>query len=516
MFERFTDRARQVVILAQEEARMLDHDCIGTEHILLGIVHEGGGVAANALESLGISGQVVRYRVEEIIGRGQQAPSGHIPFTPRAKKVLELSLREALERGDNYIGTEHILLGLIREGDGVAAHVLIKLGADLERVRRQVTRVPRRRASEGWKAIKSAEPEPPTSAVLDQFGRNLTHAAWEGKLNPVIGREKEIERVIQILSRLTKNNPVLVGAHGVGKTALVEGLTQEIIRGQVLRSMKDKLVYRIDVEILVERSGSQDEVKAHLQAVVGEVRARGDVILFLDGLRVLPVGAWVILKPMLIRGELQIIGAMTPDEYRDLLDTNPALLGTFVPIRVAEPTVEQTIEILWGLRDRYEAHHRVSITDDALVAAAELADRRLPGRPLPAKAIDLMDEAASLLRILADGPPPQLREYDEKIAQARKDRDSAIDEQNFEKAAAVRDTEKQLLAKKEAVEREWRTGNMDVVAEVNEGRVAETVAIMLGLSSDGAADVGQSPAARGPRFAPAAMTDDDREIWAIS
>jgi ATP-dependent Clp protease ATP-binding subunit ClpC len=225
MFERFTDRARQVVILAQEEARMLDHDCIGTEHILLGIVHEGGGVAANALESLGISGQVVRYRVEEIIGRGQQAPSGHIPFTPRAKKVLELSLREALERGDNYIGTEHILLGLIREGDGVAAHVLIKLGADLERVRRQVTRVPRRRASEGWKAIKSAEPEPPTSAVLDQFGRNLTHAAWEGKLNPVIGREKEIERVIQILSRLTKNNPVLVGAHGVGKTALVEGLT---------------------------------------------------------------------------------------------------------------------------------------------------------------------------------------------------------------------------------------------------------------------------------------------------
>jgi ATP-dependent Clp protease ATP-binding subunit ClpC len=518
---RFTDRARLVVDLAQEEARMLNHDHVGPEHILLGLVHEGEGVAGKALESLGISLEAVRHQVEEILGPGRQAPSGRIPLTPAAKNLLvDLSLRQALQLGHNYIGTEHILLGLVRDRDRdkTAAQILVKLGADPDRVRQRVIQLVH--GYQGRKpeptAADSAGSVPPTSAVLDRLGRNLSQSAREGRLDPVIGREKEIERVIQVLSRRTKNNPVLVGAHGVGKTVVVEGLAQKIVRGQALPSMRDKLVYRIDAETLSESSASQDEAKAHLQAAVKEARTRGDVILFLDGLRALSADLWAILNPMLSRGEVQIIGATTPDEYRDLLEENTAFERTFVAVPMAEPTVGQTIEILKGLRDRYEAHHRVSITNGALVAVAEAACQRLPGERLPGNAVDLMDEAAALCRMRNHAPPPELRDYDEQIAGVRKAKEAEIDAQDFEKAAALRDSEKQLLAKRAAVEREWQAGTLDGAAAVDEELVAETLSIMLGLSSDGAGDVGQVPAAQRPRFAPAAMTDDDREIWGMS
>jgi len=420
MFERFTDRARRVVVLAQEEARMLNHNYIGTEHILLGLIHEGEGVAAKALESLGISLEAVRQQVEEIIGQGQQAPSGHIPFTPRAKKVLELSLREALQLGHNYIGTEHILLGLIREGDGVAAQVLVKLGADLNRVRQQVIQL-----LHGYQgkeptsaAAGSTEAAPSTSLVLDQFGRNLTQGAREGKLDPVIGREKEIERVMQVLSRRTKNNPVLVGAPGVGKTAVVEGLAQKIVKGEVPETIKDKQLYTLDLGALVAGSRYRGDFEERLKKVLKEIRTRGDIILFIDEIHTLvgagaaegAIDAASILKPMLARGELQTIGATTLDEYRKYLEKDAALERRFQPIQVAEPTIAHTIEILKGLRDRYEAHHRVSITDGALVASAQLADRYISDRFLPDKAIDLIDEAGSRMRIRRMTAPPDLRE----------------------------------------------------------------------------------------------------------
>ncbi|HEU5385477.1 MAG TPA: ATP-dependent Clp protease ATP-binding subunit [Streptosporangiaceae bacterium] len=491
MFERFTDRARRVVVLAQEEARMLNHNYIGTEHILLGLIHEGEGVAAKALESLGISLDAVRQQVEEIIGQGQQAPSGHIPFTPRAKKVLELSLREALQLGHNYIGTEHILLGLIREGDGVAAQVLVKLGADLNRVRQQVIQLlhgyqGKEPASAGTAGAESA---PSTSLVLDQFGRNLTQGAREGKLDPVIGREKEIERVMQVLSRRTKNNPVLVGAPGVGKTAVVEGLAQKIVKGEVPETIKDKQLYTLDLGALVAGSRYRGDFEERLKKVLKEIRTRGDIILFIDEIHTLvgagaaegAIDAASILKPMLARGELQTIGATTLDEYRKYLEKDAALERRFQPIQVAEPTISHTIEILKGLRDRYEAHHRVSITDGALVASAQLADRYISDRFLPDKAIDLIDEAGSRMRIRRMTAPPDLREYDEKIAQVRREKESAIDSQDFEKAAALRDNEKQLLAKKAAREKEWKAGDMDVVAEVNEELIAEVLATATGI-----------------------------------
>src|SRR5471030_2179967 len=426
MFERFTDRARRVVVLAQEEARMLNHNYIGTEHILLGLIHEGEGVAAKALESLGISLEGVRQQVEEIIGQGQQAPSVHIPFTPRAKKVLELSLREALQLGHNYIGTEHILLGLIREGEGVAAQVLVKLGADLNRVRQQVIQL-----LSGYQGKQEATAGGPaegtqsTSLVLDQFGRNLTQAAREGKLDPVIGREKEIERVMQVLSRRTKNNPVLIGEPGVGKTAIVEGLAQAIVKGEVPETLKDKQLYTLDLGALVAGSRYRGDFEERLKKVLKEIRTRGDIILFIDELHTLvgagaaegAIDAASILKPMLARGELQTIGATTLDEYRKHLEKDAALERRFQPIQVAEPSLAHTIEILKGLRDRYESHHRVSITDGALVAAAQLADRYISDRFLPDKAIDLIDEAGSRMRIRRMTAPPDLREFDEMIAE---------------------------------------------------------------------------------------------------
>src|SRR5213080_4258409 len=492
MFERFTDRARRVVVLAQEEARMLNHNYIGTEHILLGLIHEGEGVAAKALESLGISLEAVRNQVEEIIGQGGSSPSGHIPFTPRAKKVLELSLREALQLGHNYIGTEHILLGLIREGEGVAAQVLVKLGADLNRVRQQVIQLlsgyqGKEPAASGTGA--QGEAAPSTSLVLDQFGRNLTQLAREGKTDPVIGREKEIERVMQVLSRRTKNNPVLIGEPGVGKTAVVEGLAQCIVKGEVPETLKDKQLYTLDLGALVAGSRYRGDFEERLKKVLKEIRTRGDIILFIDEIHTLvgagaaegAIDAASILKPMLARGELQTIGATTLDEYRKHLEKDAALERRFQPIQVAEPSLAHTIEILKGLRDRYEAHHRVSITDSALVAAATLADRYISDRYLPDKAIDLIDEAGSRMRIRRMTAPPDLREFDEKIAAVRRDKESAIDAQDFEKAASLRDKEKTLLAEKATREKEWKAGDMDVVAEVTDEEIAEVLATWTGI-----------------------------------
>jgi ATP-dependent Clp protease ATP-binding subunit ClpC len=490
MFERFTDRARRVVVLAQEEARMLNHNYIGTEHILLGLIHEGEGVAAKALESLGISLEGVRQQVEEIIGQGQQAPSGHIPFTPRAKKVLELSLREALQLGHNYIGTEHILLGLIREGEGVAAQVLVKLGADLNRVRQQVIQLlSGYQGKEPAASGATGEAAPSTSLVLDQFGRNLTQAAREGKLDPVIGREKEIERVMQVLSRRTKNNPVLIGEPGVGKTAVVEGLSQKIVKGEVPETLKDKQLYTLDLGALVAGSRYRGDFEERLKKVLKEIRTRGDIILFIDEIHTLvgagaaegAIDAASILKPMLARGELQTIGATTLDEYRKYLEKDAALERRFQPIQVGEPTLAHTIEILKGLRDRYEAHHRVSITDRALVAAANLADRYISDRYLPDKAIDLIDEAGARMRIRRMTAPPDLREFDEKIAKVRRDKESAIDAQDFERAAQLRDNEKQLLNQKSLREKEWKAGDLDVVSEVDDEQIADVLANWTGI-----------------------------------
>jgi ATP-dependent Clp protease ATP-binding subunit ClpC len=490
MFERFTDRARRVVVLAQEEARMLNHNYIGTEHILLGLIHEGEGVAAKALESLGISLEAVRQQVEEIIGQGQQAPSGHIPFTPRAKKVLELSLREALQLGHNYIGTEHILLGLIREGEGVAAQVLVKLGADLGRVRQQVNSLlSGYQGKEPATAGGPAEGQQSGSLVLDQFGRNLTQAARESKLDPVIGRDDEIERVMQVLSRRTKNNPVLIGEPGVGKTAVVESLAQRIVTGDVPDTLRDKQLYTLDLGALVAGSRYRGDFEERLKKVLKEIRTRGDIILFIDEMHTLvgagaaegAIDAASILKPMLARGELQTIGATTLDEYRKYVEKDAALERRFAPVQVQAPDVPMTVEILKGLRDRYESHHKVTITDEALAAAARLSDRYISDRQLPDKAIDLIDEAGSRLRIRRMTAPPDLREFDDRIASVRKAKESAIDSQDFEKAASLRDNEKQLIAEKNTREREWKSGDMDVIAEVDDKLVGEVLALMTGI-----------------------------------
>jgi ATP-dependent Clp protease ATP-binding subunit ClpC len=476
--------------LAQEEARMLNHNYIGTEHILLGLIHEGEGVAAKGLESLGISLEGVRAQVEEIIGQGQQAPSGHIPFTPRAKKVLELSLREALQLGHNYIGTEHILLGLIREGEGVAAQVLVKLGADLNRVRQQVIQL--LSGYQGKEAVASggpAEGTPSTSLVLDQFGRNLTQAAREGKLDPVIGRETEIERVMQVLSRRTKNNPVLIGEPGVGKTAVVEGLAQAIFKNDVPETLKDRQLYSLDLGALVAGSRYRGDFEERLKKVLKEIKTRGDIILFIDEIHTLvgagaaegAIDAASILKPMLARGELQTIGATTLEEYRKHIEKDAALERRFQPIQVKEPSVAHTIEILKGLRDRYETHHRVSITDGALAAAANMADRYVSDRFLPDKAIDLIDEAGSRLRIKRMTAPAELREFDEKIAEARKAKESAIDGQDFEGAAALRDKEKHLIADKAEAEKNWKATDLDKVTEVDEELIAQVLSASTGI-----------------------------------
>ena len=491
MFERFTDRARRVIVLAQDEAKLLNHNFIGTEHILLGLIHEGEGVAAKALESLGIALEAVREQVEEIIGQGQQVPTGHIPFTPRAKKVLELSLREALQMNHNYIGTEHILLGLIREGEGVAAQVLIKLGADLNRVRNTVlqliTGYQGREAS--MSGAPETGPEKGSSQVLDQFGRNLTQAARENQLDPVIGRAHEIERVMTVLSRRTKNNPVLIGEPGVGKTAVVEGLAQAIVRGDVPETLRDKQIYTLDLGALVAGSRYRGDFEERLKKVLKEIKTRGDIMLFIDEIHTLvgagaaegAIDAASILKPMLARGELQTIGATTLDEYRKHIEKDAALERRFQPIQVAEPSVALTVDILKGLRDRYEAHHRITITDEALVAAATMADRYIQDRFLPDKAIDLIDEAGARLRIQRMTAPPDLREFDDAIAANKLEKDAAIDAQDFERAARLRDEEQKLRAQRAEREEAWKQGDSDIPAVVGEEEIAVVLSGSTGI-----------------------------------
>ncbi|WOH94151.1 ATP-dependent Clp protease ATP-binding subunit [Corynebacterium urealyticum] len=505
MFERFTDRARRVVVLAQEEARALNHNYIGTEHILLGLIQEGEGVAAKALESMGISLDAVRTEVKEIIGSGGNPPSGYIPFTPRAKKVLELALREALQLGHKYIGTEHILLGLIREGEGVAAQVLVKLGADLSRVRQQVIQL--LSGYEGGGEHEEAPDQPAVagvapsgqggakagqksnSLVLDQFGRNLTQAAKDGKLDPVVGRAGEIERIMQVLSRRTKNNPVLIGEPGVGKTAVVEGLALDIVNGKVPETLRDKQVYSLDLGSLVAGSRYRGDFEERLKKVLKEINQRGDIILFIDEIHTLvgagaaegAIDAASILKPKLARGELQTIGATTLEEYRKHIEKDAALERRFQPVQVPEPSVADTVEILKGLRDRYEAHHRVSITDGALRSAATLADRYINDRFLPDKAVDLLDEAGARMRIKRLTAPKSVQEVDDKIAEVRRKKEAAIDEQDFEKAAALRDDERTLTEERAEKEKAWRAGELDEVTEVDEEQIAEVLANWTGI-----------------------------------
>ena len=490
MFEKFTDKARRVVVLAQEEAKLLNHNYIGTEHILLGLIHEGEGVAAKSLEALGINLESVREQVQEIIGQGQQSPTGHIPFTPRAKKVLELSLREALQLGHSYIGTEHLLLGLIREGEGVAAQVLTKLGADTNKVRQQVIQL--LSGFQGKETVNVGgenHEKQKGSQILDQFGRNLTQAAADGKLDPVIGREREIERVMQILSRRSKNNPVLIGEPGVGKTAVVEGLAQAIVNGNVPETLKGKQLYTLDMGALIAGSRYRGDFEERLKKVTKEIRSRGDIITIIDEIHTLvgagaaegAIDAASILKPMLARGELQTIGATTLDEYRKHFEKDAALARRFQQVMVNEPSLPQTINILKGLRDRYEAHHKVSISDGALVAAANLSDRYITDRFLPDKAIDLIDEAGARLRLSFLSSPPELRELDERIAEVKKQKEKAIEDQDFELAASKRDEEKRMNAERVKLAKQFRTGNVEIGGVVDEGLIAEVLAQATGI-----------------------------------
>jgi ATP-dependent Clp protease ATP-binding subunit ClpC len=492
LFERFTERARQVVVLAQDEARALKHNYIGTEHILLGLLREEEGLAARVLESLDITVEEVRAQVARIVGQGDEVTTGQIPFTPRAKKVLELALREALSLGHNYIGTEHILLGLVRENEGVAARILLDFDADAEKIRNEIIRMlsgPGRRQG-GSGAGGPAGEKSKSSKLLDQFGRNLTKMSTEGKLDPVVGRQTEIERLMQILSRRTKNNPVLIGEPGVGKTAVVEGLAARIATNQVPELLKNKQIYTLDLAALVAGSKYRGEFEERLKKVMKEIMQRGDIILFIDELHNLvgagaaegAIDAASILKPALARGELQTIGATTLDEYRKYLERDAALERRFQQVRVEEPTVDDTVQILRGLRDRYEAHHRVKITDEALKASAELADRYIQDRHLPDKAIDLIDEAASRIRIRSMSAPPRYRELEEEIERVRKEKEESIEAQEFEKAASLRDKERKLTQKKRELEDDWRNSeDSEEQPEVGEEEIADIVSMWTGI-----------------------------------
>ncbi len=495
MFERFTERARQVVVLAQEEARTLKHNYIGTEHILLGLLREEEGLAARVLESLDITVERVRAQVVRIVGSGEEVTSGQIPFTPRAKKVLELALREALSLGHNYIGTEHILLGLVRENEGVAARILLDFDADSEKIRNEVIRMlsgpgSRQRGS-GSGAQGAAGPGEgkKSSKLLDQFGRNLTKLASEGKLDPVVGRETEIERIMQILSRRTKNNPVLVGEPGVGKTAVVEGLAQRITNSDVPELLKGKQIYTLDLAALVAGSKYRGEFEERLKKVMKEITQRGDIILFIDELHNLvgagaaegAIDAASILKPALARGELQTVGATTLEEYRKYLERDSALERRFQKITVDQPTTEETVQILKGLRDRYEQHHKVNITDEALEAAADLADRYISDRFLPDKAIDLIDEAASRMRIKSMTSPPVYRELEDEIAETRRAKEEAIESQEFEKAASLRDDERRLTQKKRELAEQWEAGESTERPSIGEEEIADIVSMWTGI-----------------------------------
>nr|WP_295975123.1 ATP-dependent protease ATP-binding subunit ClpC [uncultured Bacillus sp.] len=485
MFGRFTERAQKVLALAQEEAIRLGHNNIGTEHILLGLVREGEGIAAKALYALGLSSEKIQKEVEDLIGRGSDV-AGSIHYTPRAKKVTELSMDEARKLGHSYVGTEHILLGLIREGEGVAARVLNNLGVSLNKARQQVLQLLGSNESGTHQGASSANANTPT---LDSLARDLTVIAREGSLDPVIGRSKEIQRVIEVLSRRTKNNPVLIGEPGVGKTAIAEGLAQQIVNNEVPEILRDKRVMTLDMGTVVAGTKYRGEFEDRLKKVMDEIRQAGNIILFIDELHTLigaggaegAIDASNILKPSLARGELQCIGATTLDEYRKYIEKDAALERRFQPIRVDEPTAEESIQILKGLRDRYEAHHRVSITDDAIDAAVKLSDRYISDRFLPDKAIDLIDEAGSKVRLRSYTTPPNLKELELKLEEVRKEKDAAVQSQEFEKAASLRDSEQRLREQLEETKKLWKEKQGQENSEVTVEDIASVVSSWTGI-----------------------------------
>jgi ATP-dependent Clp protease ATP-binding subunit ClpC len=485
MFGRFTERAQKVLALAQEEAVRLGHNNIGTEHILLGLIREGEGIAAKALVALGLSLEKIQDEVESLIGRGQEQPS-NIAYTPRAKKVIELSMDEARKLGHTYVGTEHILLGLIREGEGVAARVLNNLGVSLNKARQQVLQL---LGSSEAVSSNHASPSQVNTPTLDGLARDLTAYAKEGNLDPVIGRSKEIERVIQVLSRRTKNNPVLIGEPGVGKTAIAEGLAQRIVNNEIPETLRDKRVMTLDMGSVVAGTKYRGEFEDRLKKIMDEIRAAGNIILFIDELHTLigaggaegAIDASNILKPALARGELQCIGATTLDEYRKYIEKDAALERRFQPIMVDQPTPEEAIQILHGLRDRYEAHHRVKITDEAIEQAVKLSDRYITDRFLPDKAIDLIDEASSKVRLRSYTVPPNLKELETKLENVRKEKDAAVQSQEFEKAAALRDTEQRLRDELEATKNEWKEKQGRTDSEVTPEDIAQVVASWTGI-----------------------------------
>ncbi len=487
MFERFTEKAIKVIMLAQEEARRLGHNFVGTEQILLGLIGEGTGVAAKVLKSMGVNLKDARIEVEKIIGRGSGFVAVEIPFTPRAKRVLELSLEEARQLGHNYIGTEHLLLGLIREGEGVAARVLENLGVDLTKVRTQVIRM----LGETAEVTSGASQGRTKTPTLDEFGSNLTVMASEGKLDPVVGRAKEIERVIQILGRRTKNNPVLIGEPGVGKTAIAEGLAQRIANNDVPDILEEKRVVTLDIGLLVAGTKYRGEFEERLKKIMDEIRQAGNVILVIDEVHTLigagaaegAIDAANILKPALARGELQCIGATTLDEYRKHIERDAALERRFQPVMVGEPTVEETIEILYGLRERYEQHHKLKILDEALEAAAKLSDRYISDRYLPDKAIDLVDEAGSRVRLINSQLPPAAKELDKELRQVLKDKDDAVRSQDFDKAGELRDREMEIKSQIRAIAQSKKTDGSsdDASPVVDEEDIAQIVASWTGV-----------------------------------
>ncbi len=491
MFERFTERARKVVYLAQQEAARLGHNVVGTEHLLLGLVAEGEGVAAKALETMDIRLDKIRQEVEKIIGVGETNPFGEIPFTPRAKRVLELAVDEGRQLGHNYVGTEHILLGLIREGEGVAAQVLKNLGADLEKVRKQVMNLLGGGSATPFPGQPGGGSQRGQSKTqtLNQFGRDLTELAKIGKLDPVIGRENEIERVIQVLSRRTKNNPVLIGEPGVGKTAIAEGLAQQIVSGDVPEILRNKRVVTLDMGSMVAGSKYRGEFEERMKKVMEEIRNAGDVILFIDEMHTLigagaaegAIDAANILKPALARGELQCIGATTLDEYRKHVEKDAALERRFQPINVGEPTKDETRQILEGLRDRYEAHHRVKITDAAIEAAVSMSDRYITDRFLPDKAIDLIDEAASRVRLQTTTTPPDLKELEEQVTQLQNEKEAAIKNEEFEKAAQLRDSEQKLRQQLDNLVNDWKNKRGMAHPTVTENEIAHVVSTWTGI-----------------------------------
>lgn len=484
-FEKFSERARKVLTLAQEEAQRFNHNYIGTEHILLGLVREGEGVAAKVLSNLGVDLNKIRSAVEFIIGRGERTSSGEIGLTPRAKKVIELAVDEARRLNHNYIGTEHLLLGLLREGEGVAAGVLESLGVNLEKVRGETTRVLNQGTVQAHPGGRTSSRTP----VLDQLSVDLTAMSRAGKLDPIIGRHREIQRVVQILSRRTKNNPALVGEPGVGKTAIVEGLAHRIVAGDVPEMLQGKRLVNLDIGALVAGTKYRGEFEERLKKVIEEIKTSGNCILFIDEMHTIvgagaaegAVDAANILKPSLSRGELQCIGATTPDDYRKHVEKDAALERRFQPIRVEEPTVKQTLEILQGIRERYEEHHHLTISDEALEAAASLASRYIPDRFLPDKAIDLVDESASRVRIKRGGIPISLKEVQRALESVRKDKEAAIASQQYEYAAEVRDRELHLMEKVKELEQEWQTEISREKPTVNEEDIAEVVSMWTGI-----------------------------------